>query len=121
MRDGRRSIACLLQYFGGNGVGRYPVFGRQWQAEGIFNVDTDFELVDPGNHDLVLEFKKVTGEARFKLLVRDLTCTWEQVKATLEENYATHITIDYCACKKFSSRQDKNEKISRWRSRVRQL
>ena len=61
------------------------------------------------------------GEARSKLLLRDLTGTWEQVKAILKKNYATRRTMFYCVCKKFRSRHDKNEKISSLESRVDQM
>jgi len=53
--------------------------------------------------------------------LRDLTGTWEQVKAILKENYATRRTILYCVCKKFRSRHDKHEKISSLGSRVDQV
>jgi hypothetical protein len=53
--------------------------------EFIDNVSTAFELVHP---DLLLKFvkTKITGDARSKLLVRDLTTTWHDVKQILEEN-----------------------------------
>jgi hypothetical protein len=53
------------------------------------NVSTAFELVRPEQHDLLLKFvkTKITGEARSKLLVRDLTSTWRDVKQILKENY----------------------------------
>jgi hypothetical protein len=52
-------------------------------------VTTAFELVNPNDHDYLLKFveTKITGEARSKLLVRDLTATWRDVKQILEENY----------------------------------
>jgi hypothetical protein len=45
--------------------------------EFIDNVSTAFELVRPEQHDLLLKSvkTKITGEARSKLLVRDLTST----------------------------------------------
>ena len=69
-----------------------------------------FELVDPGKH-VLLKFVKaeVTEDDRSRLMVREGSCSWEVVKAILEENYATRRTLDYCACKMFSARQDKNE------------
>jgi hypothetical protein len=50
-----------------------------------------FELVDPGKHEVLLKFvkAKIKRDARSKLMVRDLTHSWELVKAILEENYAT--------------------------------
>ena len=76
----------------------------------IENVDVVFELVFPAKHDLLKFVKaKITGEARSKLMVRDLTHSWELVKAILKENYATRRTLDYYACKMFSARQGKNE------------
>jgi hypothetical protein len=59
--------------------------------EFIENVDVVFELVDPSKHDILLKFvkAKITGDAQSKLMVQDLTHSWELVKAILEENYAT--------------------------------
>ena len=72
------------------------------------NVNVVFELVHPGTHDL-LKFLKanITGYARSKWMVKDLTHSWELVKATAEENYVTRRTLDYHACKMFSTRQGK--------------
>ena len=46
-----------------------------------------FELVDPAKHDVLLKFVKgkITGDARSKLMVRDLTHSLELVSAILEE------------------------------------
>jgi hypothetical protein len=57
---------------------------------------------------------KITGDARSKLMVRDLTHSWEQVKTILEENYATRRTLDYYACKIFNAKLGKNESIASW-------
>jgi hypothetical protein len=45
--------------------------------EFIVNVPTAFDLAKPEQHDDLLKFvkTKITGEARSKLLVRDLTST----------------------------------------------
>jgi len=58
--------------------------------EFIENVDVAFELLDLRKHDILLNFvkTKITGDARSKLIVRDLTHTWALVKGILEENYA---------------------------------
>ena len=61
---------------------------------------------------------KKTGEARSKLLVRDLTSTLRDVKQILEENYGIRRTLDYYACRKFSSRQGVSESITSWSSRI---
>ena len=52
----------------------------------IENVEVVFELVDPRKHDIILKFLKttITGDARSKLMVRDLTHSWELVRAILE-------------------------------------
>jgi hypothetical protein len=86
----------------------------------IENVDVVFELVDPSKHDILLKFmkSKITGDARSKLMVRDLTHSWELVKAILEENYATRRTLDYYACKVFSARQGKSESIASWGNQI---
>jgi len=91
--------------------------------EFIENVDVVFELVDPSKHDILLKFvkAKITGDARSKLMVRDLTHSWELVKAILEENYATRRTLDYYACKMFSARQGKNENIASWGNKIDEL
>ena len=88
--------------------------------EFIENVDVVFELVDPSKHDILLKFVKaeITGDARSKLMVRDLTHSWELVKAILEENYATRRTLDYYACKMFSARQSKGESIASWGNKI---
>jgi hypothetical protein len=56
--------------------------------EFVENVDVVFELVDLSKYDVLLKFvkSKITGDARSKLMVRDLTHTWELVKTILEEN-----------------------------------
>jgi len=57
-----------------------------------------FQLVHPNKHDILLKFvkTKITGEARSKLIVRDLTHTWALVKGILEENYAVRCTRFLC-------------------------
>jgi len=88
--------------------------------EFIENFDVFFELVEPSKHDVLLKFvkAKITGEVRSKLMVRDLTRSWELVRAILEENYATRFTLDYYACKMFSARQSKNESIASWGHKI---
>jgi hypothetical protein len=88
--------------------------------EFVDNVTTAFELVNPTDHVLLLKFvkTKITGEARSKLLVRDLTATWSSVKEILEENYGVRRTLDYYACRMFNSRQGSNEGIASWSSRI---
>jgi hypothetical protein len=61
---------------------------------------------------------KITGEARSKLLVRDLTSNWRKIKQILEENYDIKRMLDYYACRMFSSRQGTNENIASWSSRI---
>jgi len=56
-----------------------------------------------------------------KLMVRDLTHSWELVKAILEENYTTRQPLDYYACKMFSARQAKNESIASWGNNIDEL
>lgn len=88
--------------------------------EFLDNVDVAFELVNPIYHVKLLKFvkAKITGDARSKLMVRDLTDSWEQVKHILEENYATKRTLDYYACKMFHAKQSKDEGIASWGSRI---
>ena len=91
--------------------------------EFIENVDVVFELVDPSKYDILLKFvkAKITGDARSKLMVRDLTHSWELVRAILEENYATRHTLDYYAFKIFSARQSKNGSVSSWGNKTDEL
>jgi hypothetical protein len=88
--------------------------------EFIDNVSTAFDLVKPEQHDLLLKFvkTKITGEARSKFLVRDLTSTWRDLKQILEENYDTKRTLDYYACRMFNSGEGGNESIASWSSRI---
>jgi hypothetical protein len=87
--------------------------------EFVDNVTTVFELVNPNEHDLLLKFvkTKITGEAGSKVLVRDLTSTWRDVKQILEENYGVR-TLDYYACRMFSSRQGVSDSTASWSSRI---
>ena len=61
---------------------------------------------------------KITGEARSKLLVRELASIWRDVKQILEENYGIRRTLDYYTCRMFSSGQGVSESIASWSSRV---
>jgi dynactin complex subunit len=92
---------------------------RRKLKEFIDNLNTAFELVKPEQHSLLKFVKtKITGDARSKLLVRDLSSAWREVKQILEENYGVKRTLDYYACPMFSSRQDNNESIASWSSRI---
>ena len=53
-------------------------------------MDVAFELVHPSKHEILLKLvkTKITGDARSKLIVRDLTHIWELVRGIVEENYA---------------------------------
>ena len=88
--------------------------------EFIENVDIAFELVHPNKHEVLLKFvkNKITGDARSKLMVRDLTHTWALVKGILEENYAVRRTLDFYTCRMFSARQEKYESVASWGSRI---
>lgn len=88
--------------------------------EFIDNVSTAFELVRPKQHDLLLKFvkTKITWEARSKLLVRDLTWTWRNVKQILEESCDVKRTLDYNACRMFNSRQGPGENTASWSSTI---
>ena len=46
--------------------------------EFIKNIDVVFELADTSKHDILLKYvkAKITGDARSKLMVRDLTQSW---------------------------------------------
>ena len=84
--------------------------------EFIENVDVAFELVHPNKHEILLKFvkTKITGDARSKLMVRNLTHTWALLKGILEKNYAVRRTLDFYACKMFSARQEKYESVASW-------
>jgi hypothetical protein len=80
---------------------------KKRSREFVENVDVAFELVNPRKHDILLKFvkTKVTGDARSKLIVRDLMHTWKLVRPILEENYAVRRRLDFYACRMFSARQ----------------
>jgi hypothetical protein len=61
---------------------------------------------------------KITGDARSKLMVRDMTHSRGLVKAVLEEKYSTRRTLGYYACKMFSARRDKNASIASWGKKI---
>jgi hypothetical protein len=98
-----------------------PFDGDKMKLKGfVDNVTTAYELVIRNNHDLLLKFvkTKITGEAISKLLVRDLTSTWRDVKQILEENYGIRRTLDYDSCRMFSSRQGVSDSIASWSCRI---
>jgi hypothetical protein len=104
-----------LQCGGGNEVNHPPIDGNKRKLrEFIENMDVVFELVHPSKHEILLKFvkTKITGDARTKLIVRDLTHTWELVRGIPEENYAIRQTLDYYACKIFSARQERGESVA---------
>jgi len=74
------AMKLITQPFDGN---------KKKLGEFIENVDVAFELVHPSKHEILLKFvkTKIMGDARSKLIVRDLTHTWELVRGILEENY----------------------------------
>ncbi|XP_063216520.1 uncharacterized protein LOC134527610 [Bacillus rossius redtenbacheri] len=84
------------------------------------NVDTAFDLVNPERHRVLLKFvkSKIVGDAKAKILVRENTDTWEEVKEILEENYAVRRTLDFYACRLFNARQGSHEPVVNWGSRV---
>lgn len=88
--------------------------------EFIDNADTAFELVNPTQHNVLLKFvkSKIVSDAKAKLLVRERTNSWEEVKEILEENYSVRRTIDFYACKLFNARQGNSESVASWGSRV---
>jgi hypothetical protein len=63
----------------------------------VDNVSTAFELVRPEQHGLLLKFvkTKITGDARNKLFVTNISSTWREVKQILEENYGVKRTLDF--------------------------
>ncbi|XP_049861881.1 uncharacterized protein LOC126355563 [Schistocerca gregaria] len=98
-----------------------PFDGNKFQLIDLLdNCDSAFELVAPEQHNVLLKFIKarIVGAARSKLLVRDLTTTWSDVRATLVENYACKRTLDYFPCKLFASRQERGESIAQWGSPI---
>jgi len=88
--------------------------------EFIQNVGSAYEVVDPIDYNLSLQFvcAKIGGEAKTKLLSRTHLHTWEQVRAVLEENYSVRRTLDYYAHRAFTSKQNLNETISQWGMRM---
>jgi len=87
--------------------------------EFIQNVEATYEVVDPADYSLLINFvcAKI-GESKTKLLSRTHLDTWEQVKAVLEENYSVRRTLDYYAHRAFTSKQSQAETISQWGARM---
>ena len=79
-----------------------------------------FELVHPNKNDILLKFvkTKITGDARSKLIVGDLTHTWALVKGILEKNYAVRRTLDFYACRMFGVGQEKGVSVASWGNRI---
>jgi hypothetical protein len=78
-----------------------------------------FELVHPSKHDILKFVKtKITGDARSKLIVKDLTHTWALVKRIIEENYAVQCMLDFYVCGMFIVRQEKGESVTSWGIRI---
>ena len=59
---------------------------------------------------------KITRDARSKLIVR--FNAYLGIRGIIELNYAVWQTLDYCACKMFSARQEKGESVASWGSRM---
>jgi hypothetical protein len=77
-------------------------------------------VVEPIDYNLLLKFvcAKIGGEAKTKLLSRTHLHTWEQARAVLEENYSVIRTLDYYVHRAFTSKQNPNETISQWGTRM---
>jgi hypothetical protein len=105
------AVQLIPKFFNGN-----PLELR----ESIQNVESAYEVVDPIDYNLLLKFvcAKIGGEAKTKLLSCADLHTWEQVSAVLEENYSIRRTLDYCAQRAFTSKQNPNETISQRGARM---
>jgi hypothetical protein len=77
-----------------------PFDGDKRKLKEFVDVTTAIELVNPNEHDLLLKFVKIkiTRVARSKLLVRNLTPVWHDVKQILEKNYRVRRTSDCYSC-----------------------
>ena len=106
-----------MQHSRGYEINNHPFDGDKRRLRGfIENVDVAFELVHLNKHDILLKFvkTKIVGDARSKLMVRDLTQIWALVKGILEENYAVRSTLEFNACRMFGARQEKGESVASW-------
>jgi hypothetical protein len=88
--------------------------------EFIESVDVTFELVHPSKNDILVKFvkSKITGDARSKLIERDLMHTLALVKGILELIYGVGCTLEFCECRMCSARQEKGERGVFWGSRI---
>jgi hypothetical protein len=88
--------------------------------EFIENVDVAFELVHPNKHEILLKFvkTKITGDARSKLIVRELTHTWALVKSNFRGELCRATHARFFACRKFSAIQEKGQSVASWGSRI---
>ena len=98
----------------------HPFDGDKRRLWEFIENDVAFELVHLNKHEILLKFvkTKITGDARSKLMVRDLMHTWALVKGILEENYAVRRTLDFYACRMFSGLQERNENVASWGSHI---
>ncbi|XP_049816492.1 uncharacterized protein LOC126263442, partial [Schistocerca nitens] len=96
---------------------------RRELQEFIENVNAAFEVVKSEDEKLLFQYvkSKITGEARAKLLVRDRTNDWPEVRSILEENYSDKRTIDFYACRMFQARQYPGESVASWGNRIDEL
>lgn len=96
---------------------------RRELQEFIENVNAAFEVVRSEDEKLLFQYvkSKITGDARSKLIVREQTSNWAEVRSILEENYSDKRTIDFYACRMFQARQNPGESIASWGNRIDEL
>lgn len=106
-----QAIKLIPKVFSGN---------KSELREFISSVETAIDIVAPSQRQLFVKFieSKITGDAKIKLLSRSGRDDWGQIKAIVEENYATRRTIDFFACKLFNSKQGGSEGVASWGSRI---
>jgi hypothetical protein len=98
-----------------------PFDGDKWKLKDfVDNVTTAFELFNPNEHDLLLKFVKIkiARVARSKLLVRDLTPMWHDVKQIwrkITELKELQI-IKHVEC--LAADKGASESIASWSSRI---
>jgi hypothetical protein len=88
----------------------------------IANVDTAFEVIDPGNASTLFKFvlTRISSEPRTAIAHRNLE-NWEELREFLKNTYTEKRTLDYHANQLFSTKERKAENVSDWIQRVQKL
>ena len=88
----------------------------------ISNIDTDFEVINPDNSDVLYKFvlTRIIGEPRVAITHRNLE-NWEDLGAFFKNTYTEKRTLDFHATQLFGAKQGKNDSILEWIQNIQRL